>query len=79
MTIDEAIERLVDLKAKGYQHLLLGIWCAEFFGLPDDAAWGAICDKVDDGVPFSHTWDNIFEELSSAVDEAKEEEESNDD
>ena len=68
MTIDEAIELMQELKAKGTKHIIVGVWTADRFEVKDDDAWGKVTNYIDDNAP--HLWDEMFTSLQFAVDSA---------
>ena len=70
MTIDEAIELMQELKAKGTKHIIVGVWTADLFEVKDDDAWGEVTKHIDDNCPYF--WDSVFTDLQFAVDSAAE-------
>lgn len=64
MTIDEAIEGLLESKGKGVQNIILGYWTADLFDKKDNAEWAGICNRIEDTL----SWDYAFDAIQTAID-----------
>lgn len=65
MSIDEAIQMLLDEKRKGVTNVVIAHWTADQFERQDDAAWAVISDLVMD-LDWGHINDSVLELIEEA-------------
>lgn len=63
MTVDEAIKSLKEAKKGGAKNIIMAYWQADAFGMKDDDNWAEVCDLVCDKMDWSHTHDDLTENI----------------
>ncbi len=63
MTIDEAIERLIEAKEEDVKNIIFAFWDAEMFQIEDNADWALKADDVE----MNFDWSNTHSELQTYI------------
>ena len=67
MNITEAIRILNEAKDQGTQHIIFAFWESNMFDRPDDYAWAADAEYVEDNMDWSYAHDRISDHLTNTA------------